>query len=373
MKEMQFTAMVLMSMLTLTLVFLLPRRAERDRSFVRSRWLMAGGMALLAVQFLLQYVFGFREMGVTQAVMINLLFFIPTSVLMSLALISLQCQGRLSWKRWMPGLVAYALTVLPICWAAVITGDVLSGSEELQRAEYLSSFVYLIMQLYYSYVVKKGNDRLDEALKNYYDRYMGNLLDWLRRAVNILILIAIFAPLLIFSTGWILTAYALLIFFSIYYLVFSFICYGVSNDSRRIQVAEQNAVETKRDELQGNPVFADGEKKRIERAVERWLAAGGHLHCGITMPIAASEIGVPRYLLSAWLKTTDDQLFNPWLTHLRIDEAKRQLLAHPDWQSETIAERCGFSSRTYFQTVFKKHTGMSPTEFIELEDQKNLP
>ena len=81
---MQFTAMVLMSMLTLTLVFLLPRRAERDRSFVRSRWLMAGGMALLAVQFLLQYVFGFREMGVTQAVMINLLFFIPTSVLISL-------------------------------------------------------------------------------------------------------------------------------------------------------------------------------------------------------------------------------------------------------------------------------------------------
>lgn len=373
MEEMQFTAMVLMSMLTLTLVFLLPRRAEGDWSFVRSRWLMAGGTALLAIQFLLQYVFGFRKMGVTQAVMINLLFFIPTSVLMSLALVGLQWRGRLSWKEWMPGLVTYALTVLSICWAAVITGDVLSDSEEMKKAEYISSFVYLIMQLYYSYVVKKGNDRLDEALKNYYDRYMGDLLDWLRRAVNILILIAVFAPLLIFSTGWVLMAYALLIFFSIYYLVFSFICYGVSNDSRRIQVAEQNAAETKRDELQGDSMFVEEEKKRIERAVERWISAGGHLHSGITMPVAASEIGVPRYLLSAWLKTTTDQLFNPWLTRLRIDEAKRQLLAHPDWQSETIAECCGFSSRTYFQTVFKKHTGMSPTEFIELEHRKNLP
>lgn len=370
---MQFTAMVLMSMLTLTLVFLLPRRADGDWSFVRSRWLMAGGVALLAVQFLLQYVFGFREMGLTQAVMVNLLFFIPTSITISLALVGLQNQGPLSWGKWMPGLVAYGLTVSSICWAAVVTGDLLGATEEMKRAEYLASFAYLVMQLYYSYLVKKGNDRLDEALRNYYDRYMGDLLNWFRRAANILVLIGIFAPVLIFSTGWVLVAYALLIFFSIYYLVFSFICYGVSNDSRRIQAAEQNAVETKMNESQGTSTFSTGEKERVGRAVERWLAAGGHLHSGITMPVAASEIGVPRYLLSAWLKTTDDQLFNPWLTRLRIDEAKRQLCAHPDWQSETIAENCGFGSRTYFQTVFKKHTGMSPTEFIEREYQKNLP
>ena len=42
MKEMQFTAMVLMSLLTLTLALLLPRRVAMDSVFGRSRWMMAG-------------------------------------------------------------------------------------------------------------------------------------------------------------------------------------------------------------------------------------------------------------------------------------------------------------------------------------------
>ena len=49
--------------------------------------------------------------------------------------------------------------------------------------------------------------------------------------------------------------------------------------------------------------------------------------------------------------------------YLRIEEAKRQLKKHPEWSNDTIAEHCGFSSRNYFQTIFKKQTGVSPSEF----------
>ena len=71
MTEMQFSAMVLMSLLAVTLIVLLPRRVMTEPVLNRSRWLMVGGTALVAVQFLLQYTFGFRQMGVTQAVMVN--------------------------------------------------------------------------------------------------------------------------------------------------------------------------------------------------------------------------------------------------------------------------------------------------------------
>ena len=63
------------------------------------------------------------------------------------------------------------------------------------------------------------------------------------------------------------------------------------------------------------------------------------------------------------LKSTRQGLFNPWLTHLRIEEAKRQLALHPEWNNDTIAEHCGFTSRTYFQTTFKRITGVTPQEF----------
>ena len=41
------------------------------------------------------------------------------------------------------------------------------------------------------------------------------------------------------------------------------------------------------------------------------------------------------------------------------------MLLHPQWSNDIIAEQCGFGSRSYFQTVFKKQTGMTPSEFIK--------
>ena len=78
-----------------------------------------------------------------------------------------------------------------------------------------------------------------------------------------------------------------------------------------------------------------------------------------------ADMHIPRYQLAAWLKTTEWELFNPWLTHLRIEEAKRVMKEHPDWSNDAIANQCGFSSRTYFQNVFHKQTGMTPSEFVE--------
>lgn len=173
-------------------------------------------------------------------------------------------------------------------------------------------------------------------------------------------------PFLIFSSGVLLVAYALLSFFSIYYLVFSFICYGVKGDAQLVQAAEESATEEKAKERSHSASsFSDEDKARIEAAVNRWLTQGGHLRQGIKQPVAAQEIGIPRHQFTAWLKTTPEQLFNPWLTRLRLDEAKRQFREHPDWQIETIAQHCGFRTANYFHEVFKQKTGLTPTEWLE--------
>ena len=41
------------------------------------------------------------------------------------------------------------------------------------------------------------------------------------------------------------------------------------------------------------------------------------------------------------------------------------MLSHPEWSNDTIAELCGFGSSSYFQTVFRKQTGMTPVQFME--------
>ena len=96
--------------------------------------------------------------------------------------------------------------------------------------------------------------------------------------------------------------------------------------------------------------------------IQKWIDEGGYRKNGLTMLAAAEEIGIPRCHLSAWLKQ-HDLTYSAWMTTLRIDEAKRILLAHPKWNNEAVAQYCGFSDRTYFQKKFKEKTGVSPSDF----------
>lgn len=108
----------------------------------------------------------------------------------------------------------------------------------------------------------------------------------------------------------------------------------------------------------------DSALSRVEQAVETWKESGGHLQTGLSLPRAAETIGVPRYLLSAWLKQRGEH-YSDWLTALRIGEAILVLRTHPDWSNETVARHCGFSDRTYFQRKFKQITGLTPSNFQE--------
>lgn len=85
--EMQISGMLTMMMLSVMLMACVPNRSTHRSCFARARLMMAAGTGLIAVQFLLQYIFGFRQMGVTQAVCCNLMFFTPASLMCSMAVL----------------------------------------------------------------------------------------------------------------------------------------------------------------------------------------------------------------------------------------------------------------------------------------------
>ena len=98
---MQFSIVVLMTLMCSALVLLLPERVKQDRVVNRSRWLMACALGLIGLQFLIQYITELRSLGVTQAVLVNLAVFVPASALMSLSVLNLQRQGQLrNIEKW---------------------------------------------------------------------------------------------------------------------------------------------------------------------------------------------------------------------------------------------------------------------------------
>ena len=65
--------------------------------------------------------------------------------------------------------------------------------------------------------------------------------------------------------------------------------------------------------------------------------------------------------------------FYQFVTHYRIEEAKRMIQADPDLKFQEIAEECGFSSPTVFSRVFARETGMTPREWtVQTEKQGTL-
>ena len=376
MEQMQFTAVVVLTLLTLKLL-LLPAKVSGKAVVSRARWMMVIGIAVLDVQFLLQYMLGLRAMGVTQAVMLNLVMFVPASWIFSMGLLYLQRRGKISMvDRWVGGFSwAVVLSLLGI--AAAIDGEpLLSDTPELRTAEIIASGVYLAMQGHYSFRHMANLRAMGQAMQDYYDSDMGGLLRWMRVSVIVLAVLSLMVPALIFvHSSIVLAPFSVIFFVGIYYVVDSFCSYVVSSAPGKVMEAEES--ETKSEEESAE----ESEKERkeqgtdsagqrhhmmvphnMEELVEQWIAAGNYRKTGMKMPVTAGEIGVMQYQLSAWLRQQGKK-YSEWMTELRIAEAQRVLLEHPEWSNEYVAQHCGFTDRSYFHKRFKEATGMTPSDW----------
>ena len=353
--EMQISSMLTMLMLSVMLMACVPDRSIRRGSFARARWMMAAGTGLIAVQFLLQYIFGFRQMGVTQGVCCNLVFFTPATLLCGMAILYVQRQGRVSLREWMTGGGICALAILLLIGVALMDGIPIREESPLLRwSEYVASVLYVMMQ---SYIFKRQfmtYIRLEQAVDEYYDRSRRDLFGWMGWSMKTMAVLAFFVPLVIFMEGAPLVGFSIAYFFAIAYSTISLYSYGISKDVERVEEAE----EVVNQEIRPREI-----DPAITEAVDRWKANAHYREHNLTLGIVARQMGVPQRQLQEWLRQSEYGKLAGLVTTLRIEDAKRVLKEHPDWSTESVANYCGFSSREYFHRTFRQMTGMTPANF----------
>ena len=368
---MQFTAVVLMLLLTVKLLFLRGWRIK-GREAQQARWLMAGGTMLLALHFALQLKTGLRLQGVTQSVMLNLAMLIPTSYFFARAVLLLQRRGELSLTDQWTGPAVWAVVMTLLAVAAQTDGQpLLSDTLELRMAEKAGAVLYMLMQGYYTWRHSSSLVAMRHALSDYYDRDTDGMLRWMQYSIIGLMLLALMVPMAIFGTGAWMLIIAFAIYFFLFYLVDSFCFYLVSPAPERVQAAEQNATEVEEElkslrieELKSAPVLSPEMMSEVETAVEAWKARGGYRRTGLLQPLAAQDIGITRYRLTAWLHQRGMK-YTEWIAQLRVEEAKRTIKAHPDWGNDAVAQHCGFTDRTVLQRTFKRMEGITPQKYQE--------
>ena len=71
--------------------------------------------------------------------------------------------------------------------------------------------------------------------------------------------------------------------------------------------------------------------------------------------------------IESYFENSDAESFNHYLNILRVDDFKQQLedSSNINYTMVSIAEKCGFNSKTSFYRVFKSITNMTPSEYIK--------
>lgn len=105
---------------------------------------------------------------------------------------------------------------------------------------------------------------------------------------------------------------------------------------------------------------ASESQKIIYRSAEYIKA---NLHLDLTLEHCAKQVNLSWGYYSNLFKKVMGTSFQQFVTHAKIERAKSMLI--DDYQVQEIAQQLGYEHRRYFSEVFKKQTGLTPTEFKE--------
>ena len=207
--------------------------------------------------------------------------------------------------------------------------------------------------------MKKTDTRLtDEELT---ERH--NVLRYTARVMKWIILVSIFSPWVGMSSSLMLNAlYGIVIFPLLLRFIDMFLVYG-HNMAECIEVNDEIA--------EAVTVETHTQNELVRQRIEQWVNARSFTNPDITISEALQEMGISATALNFYLEQhTPVDNYRRWLPYLRIEEAKRIMLEHPEYTLEAIAADCGYANKSSLSHTFKQQVGMTPGQWLSDRKQK---
>ena len=115
------------------------------------------------------------------------------------------------------------------------------------------------------------------------------------------------------------------------------------------------------------PTMTDEQMKEICLRVTDFLqSSGAYTNPGLTLSMLSAETGVTNKNISHSFNTYLKKNFFEIINEMRVEEAKKRLLANAgNYTVESVAEDCGFRSRSTFFLAFKKAEGKTPMQWLK--------
>lgn len=282
-------------------------------------------------------------------------------------------------------LLPYAMVTLiliPVYFLVHVRGEF--------SAEYTSEFnsslsikliyllLYLQLALYYTFIFIELRRYRQLLVENYSNPNMGNY-RWLMQLIVLILamnIIGLIRNIMRFSSSDDIFNYATL-FVVINILIFiSWVLIkslkepgmftGIFSD---IQLVKKIVIESEKQGVAGNDrssiVQSDQTIQQIERLKEHMERNEPFLDSSLSVYELATQLDMNVRELSLLINHTLNQHFFDFVNHYRIQKAMA-MLCDPENKQVTVLEvlyEVGFNSKSSFNTVFKKQTGKTPTQF----------
>ena len=218
-------------------------------------------------------------------------------------------------------------------------------------------------------------------LEQYYDEDQDNKMKWIRFSYAMMMVTQMFILVYMLLPRGFMKIYIIWYVLFMLYFTANFISFLGSHKllldafayrtlsgqeiKERIERRKKEKLSKKDAPVVHDDVLTGQELMRLERSIAQWVKEKRFKEYDKTREQIAKELNTTKELLHLYFSAKLGIDFKTWRTNLRIEEAKRLMLEHPDMSLNIVAELSGFSDRSNFHRQFTKIVGCSPKQWRE--------
>lgn len=323
-----------------------------------------------------QYKSGIQFMGLAMLVMafINYTeYFMPEQIFQSDTIISIlvfaaSIELLLIWYTYIallnPQYVTKSKTVYEVLCIILFTVpplfiDSIAYPHIYYPLLYLSITYYILKYIINIILYRKQYRKVKSDLQNFYGDGEKQILSWIQKTFNVVLLIggvSIFVP---FTNYCIMTFYQSFLFIAYFYIYYKIIRHEALFDEKNKREIPSQSITVEVIDIE----LASSSQQIILFSFEKWINERHYATSGITIEDVASQLKTNRTTLSLYLNAELRVNFYEWISKIRIEDAKKMIEENPQFPIPEIAAHVGIEDRSNFDKLFKRIVGVSPATY----------
>lgn len=354
-------------MLFFAVYFLTAKTPEKPifKNYILSRHLIAVALLLLSANYVVHLCYGLRFSDAHAAILMNLSTYYLAYFVFSVAFITLLNRNMLTLKRQIYNLASW---VLYVSMSIVILKVLPSGKYEVAGMIFMTIWV-LAYGTYRSSLIIRNYKRAVHYFDETHSENLSAYIRWMYIFTWWAVVYGVSCGLFTYLPNryiylWILSSVPFYV-----YLFYSYMNYLLFYE--KVEGLLENTTQEEIDKYSGEGVGQTDYHQEdvpsyqvaIEKNLKQWLSGNGFTSPGLTLEDLALSIGTNRTYLSTYINSTFGMSFREWIAGLRIEYAKKMLLADPKMTVAEVSEATGFLSQSYFIRLFTDKESLSPSKW----------